>query len=53
MMTVAAMLSREGRRRGVHDNDDGEEEVVEVDDSDETIAALGGTAGERVGSRSP
>ena len=43
MMTVAAMLSREGRRRGVHDNDDGEEEVVEVEDSDETVAALGGS----------
>ena len=42
MMTVAAMLSREGRRRGVHDKDDGEEEVVEVDDSDETVAASGG-----------
>ena len=42
-MTVAAMLSREGRRRGVHDNDDGEEEVVEVEDSDETVAALGGS----------
>ena len=35
-MTAAAMLSREGRRWGVCDNDDGEEEVVEVDDSDET-----------------
>ena len=42
MMTVAAMLSREGRRRGVRDNDDGEEEVLEVDDSDETVAASGG-----------
>jgi hypothetical protein len=41
-MTVAAMLSREGRRRGVRDNDDGEEEVLEVDDSDETVAASRG-----------
>ena len=42
MMTAAAMLSREGRRRGVRDNGDGEEEGVEVDDSNETIAASGG-----------
>jgi hypothetical protein len=42
MMTAAAMLSREGRRRGVRDNDDGEEEVVEVDDSDEIVTASGG-----------
>jgi hypothetical protein len=34
MMTAAAMLSREGRRLGNRDDDDGEEEVVEVDDND-------------------
>ena len=34
MMTAAAMLSRESRRWGDHDNDDGKEEVVEVDDND-------------------
>jgi hypothetical protein len=53
MMTAAAMLSRKGRRRSVRDNDDGEEEGVEVDDSDETVVASGVAAGERVGSRSP
>ena len=42
MMTAAAMLSREGMRWGIRDIDDGEEEVVEVDDSDETVAASGG-----------
>jgi hypothetical protein len=41
-MKAAAMLSREGRRRGVRDNDNEEEEVVEVDDSDETVVASGG-----------
>ena len=39
MMMAAAMLSRESRLWGYHDNDDSEEEVVEVDDNDETIAA--------------
>jgi hypothetical protein len=34
MMTAAAMLSRESRRWGDRDNDDGEEKVVEVDDND-------------------
>ena len=34
MMTVAAMLSRESRRWGDHGNDDGKEEVVEVDNND-------------------
>ena len=53
MMTAAAMLSRKGRQRGVCDKNDGEEEVVEVDDSDETAMASGVVAGERVGSRSP
>ena len=33
-MTVAAMLSRESRQRGYRDNNDGEEEVVEVDDNE-------------------
>jgi hypothetical protein len=36
-MTAAAMLSRESRRWGYRDDDDGEEEVVEVDYYDETI----------------
>ena len=30
MMTVTAMLPRKGRRWGDHDDNDGEEEVVEV-----------------------
>ena len=34
MITAAAMLSREGRPWGRWDDDDGEEEVVEVDDND-------------------
>ena len=34
MMTAAAMLSCERRRWGYRDDDDGEEEVVEVDDND-------------------
>ena len=37
MMTSAAMLSRESRRWGYRDDDDGEEGVVEVDDNDETV----------------
>ncbi len=43
-MTAAAMLSRESRRWGYHDNDDGEKEVVEVVyyDETETVAASGG-----------
>jgi hypothetical protein len=43
-MTVAAMLSREGRQWGDCADNDGKEEVVEVelDDNDETVAALGG-----------
>ena len=36
MMTAAAMLPREGRRWGDREDDDGDEEVVEVDDNDET-----------------
>ena len=32
-MTAVAMLSRECRRWGDRDDDDGEEEVVEVDDN--------------------
>jgi hypothetical protein len=42
MMTAAAMLSHEGRRWGIRDNDDGEEEVMEVDDSNENVAVSGG-----------
>ncbi len=41
-MTAAAMLSCEGRWWGIHDNNDGEEEVVEVDDSDKTVAVSRG-----------
>ena len=33
-MTAAAMLSRGSRQWGYHDGNDGEEEVVEVDDND-------------------
>jgi len=33
-MMSAAMLSREGRRWGNRNNNDGEEEVVEVDNND-------------------
>jgi hypothetical protein len=33
MMTAAAMLSREGRWWGDRNDNDGEEEVVEVDDN--------------------
>ena len=32
-MTAAAMLSRESRRWGDRDDNDGKEEVVEVDDT--------------------
>jgi len=49
MMTVAAMLSREGRRQGIRDNDDGEEEVVKVDDSNKTVAASGGGSRQKGG----
>ena len=51
-MTTAAMLSRECRRWGDRDDDDGKEEVVEVDDNNETVAASGVAAGERAGTRS-
>ena len=37
MMTSVAMLSRESRRWGYRDDNDGKEGVVEVDDHDETI----------------
>jgi hypothetical protein len=30
-MMAMAMLSRKGRRWGIHDNDDGKEKVVEVE----------------------
>jgi len=39
MMTVARMLSRKGRRWGVHENNDGKEEV---NNNDKTVVALGG-----------
>jgi hypothetical protein len=37
MITLAAMLSHESRRWGYRDDDDGKEEVVEVDDNDEIV----------------
>jgi hypothetical protein len=44
MMTAVALLSCEGRRWGDRDDNDGEEEVVEVevDDNEETVVASGG-----------
>ena len=53
MMMVAGMLSRKGRRWGNRDDDDGKDEVVEVDDNNETVVAAGVVAGKRAGSRSP
>jgi hypothetical protein len=48
-MMAAAMLSRKGRRCGIHNNNDGKEKVVEVDDNDETVAASGGDGRRKVG----
>jgi hypothetical protein len=42
MMTELGMLSHEGRQWGNHDNNDGKEEVVEVDDNNEPLAVSGG-----------
>jgi hypothetical protein len=55
MMTAAAMLPREGRRWGDHDDNDGEEEVVEVRWMTTTRPSRRRevAAGERAGSRSP
>ena len=39
-MTVAAMLSRESRRWGDRDNDDGKEEVGEVDNTQQSTTAM-------------
>ena len=36
-MTAAARLSRESRRWGDRNDDDGKEKVVEVDDNDKTM----------------
>ena len=49
-MPVVAMLSCKGSWWGVHDNDDGKEEVVEVDVNDETIVASGGGGRQKGGS---
>jgi len=55
MMTVAAMLPREGGRWGDRDNDDGEEEVVEVRWTTMTRPSRHRevAAGKRAGLRSP
>ena len=55
MMTAAAMLPREGRRRGDRDDDDGEEEVVEVRWTTTTRPSWRQevAAGKRTGLRSP
>ena len=54
-MTAAVMLSRESRRWGDHDDDDGEEEVVEVRWMTTTRPSRRWelAAGERAGLRSP
>ena len=53
MMTVTRMLSCKGSWWGVHDNDDGKEEVVEVDVNDETIVASGGGGRQKSGFEEP
>ncbi len=55
MMTAAAMLPREGRRRGNRDDNDGEEKVVEVRWTTTTrpLRRQEVAAGKRAGSRSP
>ena len=52
MMTVTRR-SHKGRRWGVHDNYDGEEEVVEVDDNNKTVVALGGGGRQKGGFEEP
>ncbi len=50
-MMEVAMLSHEGRRWGNRNDNDGEEEVVEVevDDNNKTVAALGGGSRQKGG----
>ncbi len=48
-MMAVAMLSCESRRWGYRNNNEGKEEVVEVDYYDETVVVSGVAAGKRVG----